>query len=262
MAIVLDGEVISAPQLSETIPSGQGIAGGSAVITLGGAENQQQEARDLSIVLRYGALPVAFERSQVQSVSATLGSDSLRAGLVAGIGGLLLVAVAMVLYYRILGLVAVLGLTVFGSLLVGIFSILGSTQGLTLTLAGVAGIIVSVGITSDSYIVYFERIKEEVRGGRSIRASVDEGFSRALRTILTADTVSFSAAVLLYYLAIGPVKGFALALGLATIIDVFVAYFFTRAAVGLLSRSRLAEEGFLSIRAACGLGPVAQEATA
>ena len=180
-AIVLDGIVQSAPQIAAGVDPAEGITGGSAVITLGSAEDQQSEASELSVVLRYGALPVAFEQSSVQSVSATLGSDSLSAGLVAGIGGLSLVALAMLLYYRTLGLVNVIGLTVFGSLVVVIFSILGELQGVTLTLAGVAGVIVSVGITSDSYIVYYERIKEEVRRGRSLQGAIDHAFSRSLR---------------------------------------------------------------------------------
>ena len=152
----------------------------------------------------------------------------------------------------LLPLVTVLGLSIFGSLVVGAYSVLGASQGLTLTLAGVAGIIVSVGITSDSYIVYFERIKEEIRHGRTVEDAVEEGFSRAFRTILTADTVSFTGAILLWFIAIGPVKGFALALGLATLIDVFVAYFFTRNAVALLASTRLGEGGAFSIRGTTG----------
>ena len=250
-AIVLDGTVVSAPQVSAEVSPTVGITGG-AQITLGGAENPEQEARDLEIVLKFGALPIVLEREQVQFVSASLGRDSLNAGLVAGFGGLALVAVAMMFYYRILGLVTVLGLSIFGSLVVGAYSVLGASQGLTLTLAGVAGIIVSVGITSDSYIVYFERIKEEIRHGRTVEDAVIEGFSRAFRTILTADTVSFTGAILLWFLAIGPVKGFALALGLATLIDVFVAYFFTRNAVALLVGSRLGDGGAFSIRGTTG----------
>jgi preprotein translocase subunit SecD len=251
-AIVLDGTVQSAPQISPEIPVGEGISGGTAIITLGGSEDQESEARDLAIVLRYGALPVAFEQQTVQSVSATLGSDSLQAGLIAGIGGLILVAAAMIAYYRALGLVNVVGLSVFASVLWVTYSLLGETQGVTLTLAGVAGVIVSIGITSDSYIVYFERIKEEVHGGRSLRAAINHAFSRAFRTILTADTVSFSAAVLLFLLAAGSVRGFALALGLATIADVVVAYFFTRPAVALVARTQLGEGGKFSIRGATG----------
>jgi protein-export membrane protein SecD len=250
-AIVLDGTVISAPAVAADVDPNVGISGG-AQITLGGAEDPEQEARDLEIVLKFGALPVVLERDQVQFVSASLGRDSLKAGLVAGFAGLVLVAVAMVFYYRVLGVVTVLGLSIFGSLVVGSYSVLGASQGLTLTLAGVAGIIVSVGITSDSYIVYFERIKEEIRHGRTVEDAVEVGFSRAFRTILTADTVSFTGAILLWFLAIGPVKGFALALGLATLIDVFVAYFYTRNAVALLADTRLGDGGRFSIRGTTG----------
>ena len=258
-AIVLDGVVQSAPAVAADVSPATGISGGSAVITLGGSTDQQGEASDLAVVLRYGSLPVAFEQSSVQSVSATLGSDSLRAGLIAGLGGLLLVAVAMILYYRALGLLNVIGLTVFGSLMLVIFSLLGAWQGVTLTLAGVAGIIVAVGITTDSYVVYYERIKEEVHRGRSLRSAIDHAFSRAIRTILTADTVSFASAVLLFFLAIGSVKGFALALLIATICDVLVAVFFTRPAVALLGYTRLGDGGRFSIRGATGLPTEAVE---
>ncbi len=248
-AIVLDGVVISAPRVAPD----EGISGGNAQITMGGAEDPEAEAKDLEIVLKFGALPIVLEREQDQFVSASLGKDSLNAGLVAGFGGLALVAIAMVFYYRVLGVITVVGLSVFGSLVFGAYSVLGSTQGLTLTLASVAGIIVSVGITSDSYIVYFERVKEEIRHGRTVEDAVSDGFSRAFRTILTADFVSFTGAILLWFLAIGPVKGFALALGLATVIDVIVAYFFTRPAVAMLSESRFGDGGRFSIRGASGV---------
>lgn len=252
IAIVLDGKVISAPQVSENVDPNIGIAGGSAVITLGAGENQQVEAQDLAVVLRYGSLPVAFERDQVQSVSATLGSDSLRAGLIAGLAGLLLVALYMIFYYRVLGVVTIFGLSIFGSLMLIVLGLLSVSAGLTLTLAGVTGIVVSVGITADSYIVYYERIKEELRRGRTLRAAVDEGFKRAFHTVLTADTVSILAAVLLWLLAVGPVKGFALTLGIATFLDVIVAYFFTRNAGALIALGALGEGGFFSIRGAAG----------
>jgi len=252
-AIVLDGEVVTAPSISSEIPAGEGISGGSAVITVGSADKPQQEADDLAVVLRYGSLPVALEEQSVLSVSATLGSDSLRAGLIAGAGGLALVALAMILYYRALGVVNVLGLTVFGSIVLSVYALLGETQGVSLTLAGVAGVIVSIGITSDSYIVYFERIKEDIHRGRSVRLAIDHAFKRSFRTIITADTVSFFGAVLLYILAIGSVKGFALALGIATVTDVVVFYSFTRPAVALVARSRFGEGGPLSIKGASGI---------
>lgn len=251
-AIVLDGQVISAPSMAADVSPETGIGGGTAIITLGASDDPEQEAEDLSVVLRYGALPVSFVESTSQEVSATLGSDSLSAGLIAGIGGLILVALAMLLYYRFLGLINVIGLAVFGSFVYVAFGVLGATSGVTLTLAGVAGIIVSVGITSDSYIVYFERIKEEVHRGRSLQSAIDHAFARAFRTILTADTVSLFAAVLLYFLAIGSVKGFALALGIATFADVLIAYFYTRPAVALVARTRFGEGGRFSIRGATG----------
>jgi preprotein translocase subunit SecD len=252
IAIVLDGKIISAPQVASTVDPNTGIAGGSATITLGAGDNQQAEAQDLAVVLRYGSLPVSFVRDQVQSVSATLGSDSLRSGLIAGIAGLILVALYMILYYRSLGIVTILGLSIFGSLMLIVLGLLGKASGLTLTLAGVTGIVVSVGITADSYIVFYERIKEELHRGRTMRAAVEEGFSRAFHTILTADTVSILAAVLLWLLAVGPVKGFALTLGIATFLDILVAYFFTRNAVGAVALSGLGEQGVFSVRAAAG----------
>jgi preprotein translocase subunit SecD len=252
IAIVLDGKIISAPQVASNVDANTGIAGGSAVITLGTGDNQQAEAQDLAVVLRYGSLPVSFEQDQVQSVSATLGSDSLRSGLIAGLAGLILVAIYMLLYYRSLGAVTIVGLSVFGSLMLIVLGLLSRTSGLTLTLAGVTGIVVSVGITADSYIVFYERIKEELHRGRTMNAAVDEGFSRAFHTILTADTVSMLAAVLLWLLAVGPVKGFALTLGIATFLDILVAYFFTRNAVGAIAHSGLGEGGQFSIRAAAG----------
>lgn len=253
IAIVLDGEVITAPPVADDVDPTTGITGGRAIISIGGSgAAAEAEARDLGVLLRYGSLPVAFERSQVQTVSATLGADSLRIGVLAGLLGLIAVAVLMLAYYRALGIVAVIGLTVFGGLLITTFSLLGRYRGLTLTLAGVTGIIVAIGITADSYIVYFERIKDEIRSGRTIRSAVDEGFKGAYRTIITADTVSLLAAGLLYWLAVGPVKGFALSLGLATLFDLFVARTFTNRATWLLAHTALADRGWFSIRSAAG----------
>jgi protein-export membrane protein SecD len=250
IAIVLDGEVMSAPSVNPDVSPSTGITGGSALITVGTNAEAQQEAQDLALTLRYGSLPVAFEVSAVQKVSATLGTDSLQSGIIAGVLGLGLVVIVLTLFYRSLGLVAIVGLTVFGSLLITLFGLLGEFQGLTLTLAGVTGIIVSVGITADSYIVYYERIKEKVREGLSIEEAADEGFSLAFRTILTADTVSLLAAILLWFLAVGAVKGFAIALGLATVLDIFVARSFTRRAVRLIASGRFGSEGWFSIRGA------------
>ncbi len=247
IAIVLDGEVVASPGVSQDVGP-EGITGGEAQITFGGGGDAEQEAQDVAALLRYGSLPVAFERSQVQKVSATLGDDSLRAGLLAGYIGLALVAALLIVYYRAMGLVAVVGLTVFGAILIAIFSLLGRYQGLTLTLAGVTGVIVSIGITADSYIIYIERVKEEIRAGRTVRSAADEGFKQAFRTILTADSVSLLGAALLFFLSIGPVKGFALALGIATLIDLFVARTYTRRAIWLLAHTPLADRGWLSIK--------------
>ena len=172
-------------------------------------------------------------------MSATLGKDSLRAGVTAGIVGLALVLLYMLAYYRALGIVVVLGLAVSGSLLWSIVSYLGANKGLALSLAGTTGIIVSVGVTVDSYIVYFERLKDEIRSGKTIRSSVDRGFTRAFKTILAADLVSFIAAALLYLLTVGPVRGFAFYLGLSTVLDVVTAYLFTRPMVMFLGRNQL-----------------------
>ena len=258
LAIVVDGAVVFAPQVSEQVLPGEGLDAGTVIITVG-REDQEKEAGDLSTILRYGALPTTFEREREESVSASLGSDSLRAGLYAGFGGLALVALALLAYYRALGLVAVVGLTVFGSLLLVIITLLSRYAGVTLTLAGVTGVIVSVGITADSYIVFFERIKEEHRRGRSLRAAADVGFHRAFRTVITADFVTAAGSALLWMLAIGPVKVFAIALGVSTVIDVFVAYFYTRPAVMMLVRGRAGEGSRLSVRGA--MGRTATEAT-
>ncbi len=257
IAIVLDGKVLSAPAVAADVQPGVGITGGRAQITLGASPDAEQEAQNLAIALRYGSLPVSFERSQVQKVSATLGTDSLRIGLISGLAGLVLVALVLLAYYRALGLVAVVGLTVFGSFLISIFSVMGQIQGLTLTLAGVTGIIVSVGITADSYIVYFERVKDEMRLGKTVHAAVEDGFKAAYRTILTADTVSLLAAILLWALAVGAVKGFALSLGIATFLDLVVARIYTRRAAWILAQGPLAEGSGFSIAGAARTGAAA-----
>ena len=233
VAIVLDGVVESAPTINAQQFNGTAIISGNSAN--GGFTHKQSS--DLALVLRYGSLPVQLTQSTVQKVSATLGRDSLRAGLLAGVIGLGLVLLYMILYYRALGLVVVAGLTVSGALLWTIVSYLGEKHGLTLTLAGATGIIVSVGVTVDSYIVYFERLKDEIRTGRTIRSSVDRGFSRAWRTIVSADAVSFIGAALLWLLTVGPVRGFAFFLGLSTLLDLLVAYTFTRPMVVLLGRN-------------------------
>ena len=247
IAIVLDGIVVSAPAVNQSVQPGVGITGGRALITVGSGDDSQQEAADLALILRYGSLPVEFEVSAVQKVSGTLGADSLQAGIIAGLLGLVLVAIVIIGIYRILGMVAIVGLTVFGSLLIALFGLFGQWQGLTLTLAGITGIIVSVGITADSYIVYFERIKENLRTGMDVTEAVDVGFTKAFRTILTADTVSLLAAGLLFALAVGAVKGFAIALGLATLLDILVARTYTRRAVSLMAETSLGSGGRFSI---------------
>lgn len=223
LAIVLDSVVQSAPTIRNASFS-------ASDIEISG-DFTESEAKDLALVLRYGSLPVTLEPQTVQTVSATLGEDSLRAGLVAGFAGLALVCLYMVFYYRALGIVVVLGLCVWASLLYAIISYLG----VALSLAGVTGIVVSIGVTVDSYVVYFERLKDELRAGRTLRSSTERAFSRAFRTILAADISSFIGAFLLFTLTVGPVRGFAFFLGLSTILDVVVAWFFTRPVVGLLA---------------------------
>lgn len=232
VAIVLDGVVQSAPVIQ------QADFGGSGEIT---GDFTEGEAKDLALVLRFGSLPVELKPETVQTVSASLGRDSLKAGVGAGLLGLGLVLLYMVFYYRALGLVVLIGLGVSAMIMWSLVSFLGD-RGLALTLAGAVGIIVSVGVTVDSYVVYFERLKDEVRSGKSIRSSVDRGFSRAYRTILVADFASLIGAALLYLLAVGSVRGFAFFLGLSTLLDMVVAYFFTRPMVVLLGRNRLFTE--------------------
>ncbi len=233
IAIDLDGVVRSAPRLNSTNFPGSGVITGNFT---------QGEAKDLALVLKYGALPVQLDRQTVQTVSASLGKDSLHAGLLAGMVGLALVGIYMILYYRALGLVVWLGLSLTGAIMYSLVTYLGATSGLALSLAGATGIIVSVGVTVDSYVVYFERLKDEIRSGKTIRSSVDRGFSRAYRTILAADAASIIGAVVLYALSVGSVRGFAFFLGLSSLLDIFMAYFFTRPMVVLLGRSRLFTE--------------------
>jgi len=256
LAIVVDGVVFSAPAVAEDVSPTEGLDPKSVVITVGTSGEAQQEAEDLAAILRYGALPTTFERERVESVSATLGAESLKAGLLAGLIGLLIVAGYMLIYYRSLGIVSFIGLTVFGSLVLSVIILLGQTQGTTLTLAGVTGVIVSIGITLDSYVVYFERIKEEHRNGRGLRQSIAHAFDTAFRTMVTGDTVTLLGAALLYMLAIGQVKGFALTLGIATVVDLFVAYFYTRPMTYLFGRSPLCEGGVFSIEGAMGKSSV------
>src|SRR5665213_2070026 len=246
LAIELDGVVQSAPliqpnQASFTSFAGQGQISGSFT---------QQSAQTLALAMNFGALPVRLQALTTMTVSPTLGHSALVAGLGAGLAGLALVLLYTILYYRALGLVIVLGLAVTASLLWAIISALGHTAfAPSFDLAGVTGLIVSIGITVDSYIVYFERLKDEARAGRSIRTSVDRGFRSAWRTVLAADTVSLLAALLLYIIAVGDVRGFAFFLGLSTILDVAITWYFTRPLVILLGRRGSQSHSALSMPA-------------
>ena len=227
VAIVLDGLVVSSPRINEPIPSGNAQITGSFT---------QLEAQDLANVLKYGALPLAFDRGEVQQISPTLGADQLDAGLIAGGLGMLLVFIYSLLYYRGLGLVTVGSLLVAGSFVYVLFLLLGQWIGFTLTLAGIAGAIVAIGVTADSFIVYFERVRDELREGRSLRTAVETGWTRARHTILVADFVSIIAAALLYFFAVGGVRGFAFTLGLTTLVDLLVVFTFTKPLVTILAR--------------------------
>ncbi len=230
VAITLDQEVVSAPTIN------QGITGQDVQIT---GNFSDHDAHQLALALRYGSLPIQFDSHQqtVETVSPTLGRDQLHAGLVAGIIGLLLVALYMILFYRLLGLVVWVGIGLTGMTFFTLITWLSTHRGLTLTLAGVTGIIVSVGVTVDSYVVYFERLKDEVRTGKTVRSSLDSGFRRAFRTIIAADLVSIIVALVLYFFATGSVRGFAYFLALSTFLDLILAYFFMYPAVSILARN-------------------------
>jgi preprotein translocase subunit SecD len=230
IAIALDGTVISAPTVQEAV-----FTGGNVQIS---GDFSQSEARDLAKILEFGAVPVKFGVATVQTVSPTLGKDSLRAAIISGLIGVLLVMAFFFVYYRMLTIVVMGGLMVSGALMWSIIAFISRSNGLALTLSGVAGIIVSIGVTVDSYVVFFERIKDELHAGKSLRSSAQRSFSLAWRTILAADTVSFLGAIVLWWLTVGSVRGFAFFLGLSTLCDVIVSYFFTRPAVLLLARSK------------------------
>lgn len=234
IAFELDGVVQSAALILPEQSTWSSFDGG---VTISGDFTQGQ-ANSLAIALQYGSLPVALKILDSESVSPTLGHSALIAGLGAGLAGLILVLLYVIGYYRMLGLVVITGLGVTAAILWALISALGRTSAApSFDLAGVTGIIVSIGITVDSYIVYFERLKDETRAGRSVRTSLERGFASAWRTVLAADTVSFLAALLLYFLAVGSVQGFAFFLGLSTLLDVIVTWFFTRPAVALLGRN-------------------------
>ena len=243
-AFVLDTKVMSAPEILEPIP------GGRTQIT---GQFTQENARELANVLKYGSLPLSFESSEAETVSATLGLTSLRAGLIAGAIGLVLVLVYSLLYYRLLGLLTGLSLIASGAMVFAILVLLGRYIGYTLDLAGIAGLIIGIGTTADSFVVFFERIKDEIREGRSFRSAVPRGWARARKTILSGNAVSFLAAAVLYFLAIGQVKGFAFTLGLTTILDVVVVFLVTWPLVYMASKST-----FMAKPAFNGLGAVQQ----
>lgn len=230
LAIVLDGVVISAPQINE--PSFQ-----RDQIQISGSFDEGS-AKDLALVLRYGALPIELEPQQTQTVSATLGTDALHAGLVAGLIGLAIATVLMIAYYRLLGVLAIVSLLSGAMMLWTIIAYLGETRGLALTLAGVTGIIVSIGVSLDSNVVYYEHLKEDVANGRTLRSSVERSFSNAFSTIVKADMASIIGAAILYFLTVGAVRGFAFYLGLAALLDLVAFYFLLKPMVALLVTSR------------------------
>ncbi|OBK30247.1 protein-export membrane protein SecD [Mycobacterium asiaticum] len=248
-AFTLDSQVVSAPMIREPIP------GGRTQISGGEPPFSAATAKQLANVLKYGSLPLSFESSEAQTVSATLGLTSLRAGLIAGAIGLALVLVYSLLYYRVLGLLTALSLIASGAMVFAILVLLGRYINYTLDLAGIAGLIIGIGTTADSFVVFFERIKDEIREGRSFRSAVPRGWTRARKTIVSGNAVTFLAAAVLYFLAIGQVKGFAFTLGLTTILDVVVVFLVTWPLVYLASKSpRLGKPAYN------GLGAVQQVA--
>jgi preprotein translocase subunit SecD len=243
-AFVLDSEVVSAATIDGPIVGGNTEIRGSF---------SQADASNLANILKYGSLPLSFDTSNAETVSATLGLASLKAGLLAGAIGLALVFVYCLFYYRALGILTILSLGLSGLVVYAVLVLLGRSIGFTLDLSGVAGFIVSIGITADSFVIFFERLKDEVREGRSFRAAVPRGWERARRTILTADGVSFLASAVLYILAIGDVRGFAFTLGMSTVLDLLVVFLVTHPLVALAGNSRL-----FSSPAWSGLGAVAR----
>ncbi|HEY7478803.1 MAG TPA: protein translocase subunit SecD, partial [Actinomycetota bacterium] len=228
IAIVVDRQIVSNPVVQSPITNGVGQISGSFT---------EETAKDLATVLNAGALPVELTRQSVRTVSPTLGEESLHQGIVAGIVGLILLFLYLLVYYRLLGVVAWFGMTIWAILALALVSIAGQQFGYALTLAGVAGLVISLGITADSYIVFFERLKDEMRGGKSARTVVQPAFSRSFRTVVAADVVTGIAAAVLYLTAVSSVRGFALTLGVATMLDLFVVWFFKRPTVILLARN-------------------------
>ncbi|MET9376859.1 protein translocase subunit SecD [Streptomyces sp. NPDC003035] len=232
-AIVLDGEVVSAPSVRTVLSANAEISGSFT----------QQSAQDLGNILSYGALPLSFDTQSVDTVTAALGGEQLEAGLIAGAIGLALVVLYLVVYYRGLSLVALLSLAASALLTYVIMSLLGPAIGFALNLPAVCGAIVAIGITADSFIVYFERVRDEIREGRTLRPAVERAWPRARRTILVSDFVSFLAAAVLFAVTVGKVQGFAFTLGLTTLLDVVVVFLFTKPVMTLLARTRFFGEG-------------------
>ncbi|WP_343576385.1 protein translocase subunit SecD [Mycobacterium sp.] len=243
-AFTLDSQVVSAPRIEEAIPGGRTQIHG---------QFSSAQAKELANVLKYGSLPLSFESSEAQTVSATLGLTSLRAGLIAGGIGLILVLLYSLLYYRVLGVLTAVSLVASGAMVFAILVLLGRYINYTLDLAGIAGLIIGIGTTADSFVVFFERIKDEIRDGKRFRSAIPRGWARARRTILSGNAVTFLAAAVLYVLAIGQVKGFAFTLGLTTALDTVVVFLVTWPLVYLAGKSkRLAKPAYN------GLGAVQQ----
>ncbi|MEU6659412.1 protein translocase subunit SecD [Streptomyces sp. NPDC046821] len=232
-AIVLDGDVVSAPSVSSTLSGSAEISGSF----------DQQSAQDLANVLSYGALPLSFQEQSVTTVTAALGGEQLQAGLIAGAIGLALVVIYLVVYYRGLSLIALASLGASAILTYVIMTLLGPAIGFALNLPAVCGAIVAIGITADSFIVFFERIRDEIREGRSLRPSVERAWPRARRTIMVSDFVSFLAAAVLFVVTVGKVQGFAFTLGLTTVLDVVVVFFFTKPLMTILARKKFFANG-------------------
>ncbi|WP_313675491.1 protein translocase subunit SecD [Mycolicibacterium sp.] len=246
-AFTLDSQVVSAPRIIEPIPGGlTEISGGDPGFT-------PESARELANVLKYGSLPLSFESSEAETVSATLGLASLKAGLIAGGIGLIAVLLYSLLYYRLLGTLTLISLAMSGITIYGILVLLGRYINYTLDLAGIAGLIIGIGTTADSFVVFFERIKDEIRDGRSFRSAVPRGWARGRTTILSGNTVVFLAAAVLYVLAVGQVKGFAFTLGLSALLDTAVVFLITWPLVYLASKTTLFAKPALN-----GLGAVQQ----
>jgi preprotein translocase subunit SecD len=228
LAIILDQRVISAPTIESAITNGSGVITGDFT---------EQEVKDLATTLNAGALPVALTQQQLVTVSPTLGEESLRQGLIAGVVGLVGLALYLLFYYRLLGIVAWVGMSIWAILAIGLIALAGRAFGYALTLAGIAGLVISLGVTADSYIVFYERLKDEVRSGKTPRSAVSPAFKRAYKTIVAADVVTGLAAAGLYLTAVSSVRGFALTLGVSTLLDLLVVYFFKRPTVFLIARN-------------------------